>query len=222
MVCWCWTARARNRTGAHTAVNVAWHSRAPRLQKFFKIGSIPGFVSVAALLLAGCSTKPPLPSYGVVPDFTLTDQNGNTFASKALDGHVWVADFIFTNCPGPCPRMSSQMLQVQRAFAAENGVRFVSFTVDPARDTPVVLTAYAKHFEADPKKWYFLTGPTKTLNFLSHDVFKLNSVDGTLDHSTRFALVDGKSRIRGYYGSFDQQAIPTLISDAKQLLKDGS
>jgi len=183
--------------------------------------SLPIFF-LGALLLAGCSMKPPLPSYGVVPDFTLTDQNGAAFSSNALDKRVWVADFIFTNCPGPCPRMSSQMHQVQTALATDDGVRFVSFTVDPARDTPVVLTAYAKHFDADPAKWYFLTGATVTLNRLSHDVFKLNSVDGTLEHSTRFALVDRHSRIRGFYASSDQEAVPKLIADAKQLLKDGS
>lgn len=178
--------------------------------------------ALSAILLAGCSAKPPLPSYGVVPDFTLTDQNGGAFSSSALDKRVWIADFIFTNCPGPCPRMSSQMHQVQTALSGDDGVRFVSFTVDPARDTPVVLTAYSKHFEADPAKWYFLTGPTHTLNLLSHDVFKLSSVDGTLDHSTRFVIVDRQSRIRGFYASTDQEAVPTLIADAKQLLKDGS
>lgn len=178
--------------------------------------------ALSTLVLVGCSAKPPLLSYGVVPDFALTDQSGAAFSSRALDKRVWVADFIFTNCPGPCPRMSSQMHQVQTALQGDDGVRFVSFTVDPARDTPMVLTAYAKHFEADPRKWYFLTGATATLNHLSYNVFHLNTVDGTLDHSTRFVLVDGQSRIRGFYASSDQEAVPKLIADARQLLKDGS
>jgi len=178
--------------------------------------------ALSALLLAGCSGKPPLLAYGMVSDFSLTDQNGNKFSSTALDNHVWIADFIYTNCPGPCPRMSSQMHEVQTALAGEDSARFVSFTVDPARDTPAVLTAYSKHFLADPARWYFLTGDTVTLNHLSFDVFHLSSVDGTLEHSTRFALVDRRSRIRGYYSSFDKDAIPTLIADAKRLLKERS
>jgi protein SCO1/2 len=182
--------------------------------------TVPALSSI--LLLAGCSGKPPLPSYGVVSDFTLTDQNGSSFSSTALDKQVWVADFIFTNCPGPCPRMSSQMHQVQTALASEAGVRFVSFTVDPARDTPPVLAAYSKHFEADPARWYFLTGATETLNHLSRDVFRLNNVDGSLEHSTRFVLVDAQSRIRGFYLSSDQDAIPNLIADAQRLLKERS
>src|SRR5438105_3114873 len=100
---------------------------------------------IGALSLAGCASKPALPSYGVVPDFTLTDQTGAPFKSTAaLDRKIWIADFVFTNCPGPCPRMSSQMHQVQTALAGNDAVRFVSFTVDPARDTPPVLSAYAQ------------------------------------------------------------------------------
>ncbi len=178
--------------------------------------------ALSAVLLAGCSGKPPLPTYGMVSDFTLTDQNGARFSSTALDNHVWVADFIYTNCPGPCPRMSSQMHQVQTALAGDDGARFVSFTVDPVRDTPAVLTAYSKHFEADPSKWYFLTGDLGTLNHLSHDVFRLAAVDSTLDHSTRFILIDRRGRIRGFYSSFDMDAIPTLIADTKRLLKEQS
>lgn len=175
--------------------------------------------------MAGCAGKPPLPSYGVVPDFTLTEQNGASFNSiAALHNKVWVADFIFTNCPGPCPRMSSQMHEVQTALAGDgaggNDVRFVSFTVDPARDTPTVLAAYAKHFEAAPGKWFFLTGAAPELNRMSRGVFMLGDVDGSLQHSTRFALIDRQSRIRGYYLTSEPDAIPHLIADAKLLLKD--
>ena len=171
-------------------------------------------------MLAGCATQKPLPSYGVVPDFTLVDENGANFNSSALNKRVWVADFIFTNCPGPCPRMSSQMHEVQEALGSDQDIRFVSFTVDPARDTPPVLAAYARHFEADPHKWFFLTGAMPDLNRMSRGVFMLGDVDGSLEHSTRFALMDKSSRIRGYYLSSDADAIPHLIADAKRLLKE--
>jgi len=172
-------------------------------------------------VLAGCSGKPPLPVLGVVPDFTLTDKTGAMFQSAAkLSKKIWVADFIFTNCTGPCPRMSSQMHQVQAALAEIDTVRFVSFTVDPARDTPPVLAAYAQHFQADPAKWDFLTGTEADLNRMSRGVFMLGNVDGSLEHSTRFALIDGSGRIRGYYLTSEAEAIPNLIADAKRLLKE--
>ena len=173
-----------------------------------------------AFLLTGCASTPPLPSYGVVPEFTLVDQTGANFSRAALDKRVWVADFIFTNCPGPCPRMSSQMHQVQAALDGERDMRFLSFTVDPARDTPLVLAAYARHFEAQPGKWFFLTGTVADLNRMSRGVFMLGDVDGSLQHSTRFALMDRASRIRGYYLTSDEDAIPRLIADAKRLLKE--
>jgi protein SCO1/2 len=180
----------------------------------------------AVVTLAGCSNTPPLPSLGVVPDFKLTDQTGATFdSSTALAKKIWVADFIFTNCPGPCPRMSSQMHEVQDALdsgvsGAGDAVRFVSFTVDPARDTPPVLAAYAHHFEADPKRWFFLTGAETDLNRMSRGVFMLGDVNGSLEHSTRFALIDRSSRIRGYYLTSEPDAVSHLIADAQRLLKE--
>ena len=173
--------------------------------------------------LAGCIiTHADLPSLGAVSDFTLTDQTGASFASNtALTGHVWVANFMFTHCPGPCPRMSSQMHEVQTALAGQD-VKLVSMTVDPDRDTPQELAKYAAFYSATPGVWYFLTGPRGTLNHLGKDVFKLNSVDGSLDHSTRFVLVDRKLQIRGYYLTSEPDAIQRVIADAKALLRQPS
>ena len=161
-----------------------------------------------------------LPAYNTVPDFSLTDQTGAAFSgATSLIGHVWVADFMFTHCPGPCPRMSSQMHQVQTALASTD-VRLVSMTIDPQRDTPAVLADYASHFAAKPGVWYFLTGPVETLRHLDRDVFQLGDIDGSLDHSTRFALVDRKSHVRGFYLTSEPEAIDHLIADARLLLKD--
>ena len=204
MGCWCWTERI---------------SGLPRKRSRSR-AIAPALALSAIVLLPGC-TKP-LPSYGAVPDFELTDQTGAPFFSAhALKGRVWVADFIFTNCPGPCPRMSSQMHQVQTALSDSDGARLVSFTIDPLRDTPPVLAEYATHFEAQAGRWYFLTGPAAPLNSLSKDAFQLGEIDGkTLDHSTRLALVDRSAEIRGFYLSSDQDAIPRLIADARRLLKE--
>jgi len=174
------------------------------------------------ILFAGCSRTPPLPSWGVVPDFTLTDQRARTFLSKDhLDGHIWVGDFIFTNCTGPCPRMSTQMNQVQKAVN-DPSVRYVSFTIDPDRDTPEVLAAYGKRYKADPEAWFLLTGPKPELKKLNYDTFHLGDVGGTLEHSTRFVLVDRKARIRGFYDTSDPENIRKLIADIQTLLRDGS
>ncbi len=170
------------------------------------------------LFLAGCSSAPDLPSLGKVEQFHLTDQANQSFDSAKLAGKVWVADFFFTTCPGPCPRMSSQMHQVQMALE-KDGIQLVSMTVDPAHDIPEVLDTYSKTYKASAGVWHFLTGEKEKLNHLAKDVFKLGLVDGSLEHSTRFVLVDGTGEIRGYYLTSEPDAIPRLIEDARGLLK---
>ncbi len=174
--------------------------------------------------LAGCSIRstPPLPVYFDVPEFQLISQDGQPFDSKVLRGKIWVADFIYTTCPGPCPRMTSQMREVQDAIIKMPDVKLVSFTVDPARDTPEVLAVYAKQHRASPEHWYFLTGSPDTLQRLDRDTFKLGNVDATLQHSTRFVLVDRQSCIRGYYDTSDSHSIPKLIEDIYALARERS
>ena len=111
------------------------------------------------------------------------------------------------------------MKQAQ-TYLSSTGIKLVSFTVDPANDTPQVLFEYSRHYDARPGTWYFLTGPKQTLQTLSKDAFKLADVDDTLDHSIRFVLVDRKGRIRGYYLSCEPRIVDLLVADAKALLKE--
>ncbi|HYI95561.1 MAG TPA: SCO family protein [Bryobacteraceae bacterium] len=175
------------------------------------------------LLLASCSSDPSLPSFGVVPDFKLTDQSNRAFDSKLqLDGRVWVANFIFTTCSGPCPRMTAQFKKLRDEVADDPKLRMVSFTIDPARDTPEALATYARNFGANPDKWFFLTGAQKDLHELSRNAFMLGDIDGNLEHSSRFVLVDTQSRIRGFYDSADQEGLQKLTTDLRALLKGAS
>ena len=151
------------------------------------------YLLAAVLFLAGCARPKPLPVLGQVPDFELTAQDGSTFHSQDLGGKIWVADFIYTTCPGPCPLITRKMREIQ---SVRPEVRLLSFTVDPEHDTPPALAAYAASVHARPN-WYFLTGKRDTLQMLSREAFKL--ADLGLIHSTRLVLVDGKAQIRGYY-----------------------
>ena len=177
---------------------------------------------VALAALAACAPVKPLPVMGSVPQFQLTTQDDKPFDSHSLDGHIWIADFVYTTCDGPCPMMSHQMRGIQNSTAGTPGVKLVSFTVDPAHDTPPVLAKYASHFKADPNRWVFLTGEMERLNELGVNAFKLNNVDGSLSHSTRFVLVDGKRQIRGYYISSDDDFPKRLLHDIKQLQSERS
>src|SRR5438445_1927832 len=103
-------------------------------------------------------TVPPLPVYATVPDFSLTNQIGGVIALSDLRGKVWVADIIFTRCPGPCPKMTEQMSELQAALPPEEPVVLVSLTADPDFDTPEVLRRYGEERGASADRWHFLTG----------------------------------------------------------------
>lgn len=114
--------------------------------------------------------------------------------------------------------MTSQMAKVQDEFRGLSDLKFVSFTVDPAHDTPEQLAKYAREHHAAEGAWYFLTGAQDTLQMLDRDAFKLGNVDSSLQHSSRFVLLDRHSQIRGYYDTSEPDAIPHLIADIKDLL----
>jgi protein SCO1 len=182
---------------------------------------VAGVALALTLAIIACSQHAaPLEVFGNVPQFDLVAQNGQPFHSQVLAGKIWVADFIYTTCPGPCPRMTSQMREVQDAVSKIPDVRLVSFTVDPAQDTPPVLAAYAKMHGASPAIWSFLTGPVPTLQMLDRDAFKLGNINAAMQHSTRFVLVDRQGRIRGYYDTSESSAIPKVISDTYALARE--
>lgn len=174
-----------------------------------------------AAALSGCSRKEPLPVYGQISPFVLTSQTGASFDSaKELHDKLWVADFMFTTCMGPCPLMTREMRSLQKRTERIPNLHLVSFTVDPMTDTPPVLAEYAGKFQADTKRWTFLTGPQDTLNQIGRHALKLNEVDGSFIHSTRFVLIDRRGNIRGYYDSTARKDIDRLVGDIETLAKE--
>jgi protein SCO1/2 len=163
-------------------------------------------------------------AYGSVPDFQLTNQNGQPFGSAQLFGKIWIADFIYTTCPGPCPMISGRMSELQKPLE-KTDVHLISFSVDPEKDTPQVLRGYAEKLQAEPGRWDFLTGAKSAIYKLSHDGFKLAVSDGSDAqgipvHSTRMVLVDRHGQIRGYYDATEPEAITKLLADTNHLLRD--
>ena len=179
-------------------------------------------VILLTVFLAGCTHSREMPTYSAVPDFSMTERSNRQITRQDLDGKVWIADFIFTQCGGICPAMSSNMEKLQQRLPKE--VMLVSFSVDPTNDTPEVLTEYAKRYNADPERWLFLTGDAEALQKLSIEGFKLalDPASGTeaepITHSSRFALVDRQGKLRGYYGMEDADTLDRIVADVKNLL----
>ena len=168
--------------------------------------------------------------YGRVPAFALTSQTGEPVTLAALKGQVWIADFFFTSCSSSCPMMSAGLQGLEKALGDSKGVRLVSFSVDPERDTPAKLAEYAKAYGATADHWLFLTGDKKQVRRLTVEGFHLTASDPspedvkqgaeTVLHSTRLVLVDGRGDIRGYYDGTDAKALEQLGQDVRRLLSD--
>jgi protein SCO1 len=211
------TSRTMNRAASHSAI--AWKV-ALILIPLVTLGLLLWLrhIEVAALRQRSVS------SYGRVPSFQLVNQNGQAFGSAQLAGKIWIADFIYTTCPGPCPMISSRMSELQKPLE-KSDVHLVSFSVDPEKDTPEILRGYAEKLQAEPTRWDFLTGPKSAIYNLSHGGFKLavsdgSDAEGIPVHSTRMVLVDRHGQIRGYYDAAEADAMTKLLADTNHLLRE--
>jgi cytochrome oxidase Cu insertion factor (SCO1/SenC/PrrC family) len=117
--------------------------------------------------------------FGTVPDFSLIERDRRKVTRADLLGVVWVANFIYTRCTDTCPLQSARMAALQKDVAGERGLRFLSITVDPARDTPAVLEKYADRYEANRERWWFLTGDKQAIYALIREGFRLSVEDPT-------------------------------------------
>ena len=163
-----------------------------------------------------------------LPAFTLTDDREKPFGLAEMKGHVWVADFMFTNCPIVCPKLTRKMVDVQeRTRPLGDAVHLISFTVDPENDTPAKLAAYGKQYGADPSRFRFLTGPLADIEGAVMNGFKVamgkkESSPGsglmTIFHGEKLVLVDREANIRGYYDA-DEEGMKDLLRDTEALAK---
>jgi len=174
----------------------------------------------------------PLPVYGQVADFSLTNQNGAPVTLADLRGRVWIADVIFTRCAGPCLGMTRQMKALQQALPPSSQAELISLTTDPAYDTPPMLKTYALRFGADTN-WMFLTGEKKQIASLVTDSLKLVGIEKEADkretpsdlfiHSTIFVIVDKHAQLRGVFETtgddIDPQATKSKILAAARRLE---
>ena len=175
------------------------------------------------------TTKSKLPVYTVLRDFSLTNQINETVTLNNLLGKVWVADIIFTRCPGPCRRMTKDMARLQDLWPKETPVRFVSFTSDPEYDTTAVLKRYSSEFKADPERWQFLTGTRPQIveaatNMMfvrvEKDEKERDSANDLFIHRTTFMIVDKRGQIRASVESDQPKSLTQTRQIVDELLRD--
>lgn len=161
-----------------------------------------------------------------LPSFSLLNQEGKEVNWDNLKDKIIIADFFFTRCPTICPGMTQNMKRL--AESIHNGQRvgdrtnheihFVSFSIDPERDSLDRLRYWANRFQINPETWWLLTGPKKFIYDLAIQEMKLGLVDGekvdtNFVHSDKFVLIDKQHQVRGYYSGLDPEALARLQRD---------
>jgi protein SCO1/2 len=189
-------------------------------------------IAILALLTVFIVLPPrskPLPVFGALPDFALTDQDNQNLSLASLRGNVLIADAIFTRCAGQCPVMSAHMQWIQDGLPAGLPVKLVSFTTDAAFDTPEVLKKYGARYGARDGQWIFLTGTKAALRHATVDGLKLGVMDkppGDRDnaddlfiHSQKLVLIDQIGQIRGYFDGETAEGAAQALAAAKSLAR---
>lgn len=163
--------------------------------------------------------------YHTIADFSFVNQNGDTITQKNYEGKIYVADFFFTTCGSICPKMTTNLADVQKAVLNNPNVMLLSHTVFPEIDSIPVLKAYAiKHGVID-SKWNLVTGDKKEIYKIARKSYlavKLGRPDQLYDmvHTENFVLVDQERRVRGFYDGTDKEEIKRLLEDIDFLSKE--
>lgn len=175
------------------------------------------------VILAACGKDVPDDLDWEVQDFTYTDQSNSEFGLSDLDGKVWIADLIFTNCETVCPPMTANMSQLQDKLAgADVDVELVSYSVDPERDTPEELVKFSEKFDADLSNWHFLTGyDNSEIKSFAESSFK-TAVDADPNsdqfiHGTAFYLVNKDGVVVKKYSGVSNVPYEEIVDDVKAL-----
>ena len=163
--------------------------------------------------------------YHTISDFSFTNQNGKTITQKDYEGKIYVADFFFTTCKSICPKMTTNLVEVQKAFLDNSKVKLLSFSVMPDIDSVSVLKEYAKINSVIDSKWNLVTGDKKAIYAMARKSYlavKQGKPEELYDmvHTENFVLVDSKRRIRGFYDGTKKEEIQRLIEDINWLCEN--
>jgi protein SCO1 len=199
-------------------------------------------LAVAGVMAAGCHHSASLPYYTsadftpvweankltstlhAIPDFSFIDQDNKTVTSQTFGNKIYIANFFFTSCGSVCPKMTKNLLKVQKAFpGVELGI--ISHSVTPWIDSVPRLKEYAERFGLD-SRWHLVTGDKQSIYQLArHGYFAGEQAGFTKDsteflHTEHVLLVDKKKHIRGVYNGTLELEINRLIDDINLLLKE--
>ncbi|MBB1151118.1 SCO family protein [Myroides sp. NP-2] len=159
-----------------------------------------------------------------IPDFELLNQDSLVVNNQTLGGKIYIADFIFLQCPTICPKMNAEMKRVYDAFHENENVVFVSHTIDPKNDSIPALKAYSESLGVDGAKWHFLHGEEGAIHQLAQAYFmqayQASDAPGGYAHSGGFLLIDPDQHIRGVYDGTSTTDVNRLLAEIPVLLNE--
>lgn len=163
--------------------------------------------------------------YPSIPDFSFTNQEGQTITAKDFNGKIYVADFFFTTCPTICPPMTKNLLKVYNTFKNNPEVALISHTIDPEHDSVDVLKEYANGLGVQGDKWQFVTGNREEIYNLAQKHYLVSAREDSAEaggyiHSGHFILIDKNKYIRGMYDGTTDNGTAKLLKDIELLLKE--
>ena len=155
--------------------------------------------------------------YHTIPSFSFLNQEGRTITDKDLQDKIYVANFFFATCPTVCPKMNYNLKGVTEKYRDDAQVKFLSFTVDPEKDSVAALAAYAQKEAADSSQWWFLTGNKDSIYALARNGYLVPAAGGKTAadffHSQDLMLIDHEKRIRGIYDGLDESDVKKLCDE---------
>ena len=171
------------------------------------------------------STVQYISKYHTIADFSFTNQNGKKITQKDYEGKIYVADFFFTTCGSICPKMTSHLVEIQKAILDNPKVMLLSHTVMPEIDSVAILKSYAIKNGVNDKKWNLVTGDKKDIYRMARTSYlavKLGKPSELYDmvHTENFVLVDAKRRVRGFYDGTKNEDIQRLLADIRFLCEE--
>ncbi len=161
--------------------------------------------------------------YNTIPSFSFVNQYGKTITEKDLDGKIYVADFFFTSCPDICPIMQRNMLTVYNAYKTDPGVKILSHTIDPKRDTVGALKKYADKLGIGGDSWWLLYGKKEDIYQIAEKSYLVavnQKGEQGFIHQGWFVLIDKQKRIRGSYDGTNMEQVKQLVTDISTLKKE--
>lgn len=164
-------------------------------------------------------------SYATVPNFSFTNQDGQTVTNKDFDNKIYVVDFFFTHCPTICPKVTANMLRIYERFKDSTAVSLLSHSIDTKHDTVGRLHEYAEKLGVKAPKWHFITGNQDSIYGIADKYYLVipsvdPSVEGGFNHDGRLVLVDKKKRVRSFCDGTNAESVDRFMKDIEILLKE--